>query len=108
MNNLENVDLEYLKHSEEYREKLCKSLYSSEKLRHSIANYIEKNGNKYEVAEVFQEAIVRFFRNAIQKDFTISVPVENYVFGTAKFVYLSYLKSIKDVKIEYPIGNILC
>ncbi|MFZ1750381.1 MAG: sigma-70 family RNA polymerase sigma factor [Saprospiraceae bacterium] len=82
-----------LRRSGPYREKICASIYQSKSLQNSIKTFVLKQGGQdFEVEEVFQEAMVRFFRKAIEVEFELETTPEAYIYGIARNVYYSKKK----------------
>ena len=93
-NNLLHINFEELKQSSTYREHICKQIYQNQALKDSIISFVTKNsGQASDATEIFQDAIVRFFKKAMEADFKLSHTPNSYILGIAKNIFYSQLKT---------------
>ena len=67
-----------------------------------VRNMIIKNGgNRHDAEDVFQEALIIFYRNAIREDFELTSALSTYVYAISYRLWLKQLRSRKvSLKID--------
>lgn len=75
-----------------------------------IASYVKKNnGTEESAADVFQDALIAFYKNALTDDFKLSCTIKTYLFSISRNLWLKQLRKAKrevalsEENIEVPI-----
>lgn len=92
--NILNINFDELKQSASYREDICKRIYQNQALKDSVFSFVRKNsGHESDAIEIFQDAIVRFFKKAMEPNFVLTHTANSYILGIAKNVFYNQFKT---------------
>lgn len=65
-----------------------------------IAEHIKKNsGTEDDAADVFQDAVIIFYKKIVDEDLELSCAVQTYLYAVAKRVWLGHLKQVRKAPV---------